>query len=96
MKTGVRFRLLVVVLGSCGAIVVPRPLLAEPVPVRQPEGLIHGFLVLRALNGDSLATGELTQVANGDRVTTELVFRFKDGSIHEETSVFSQRAHSDF
>jgi hypothetical protein len=61
------------------------------VPVRHTEGLIHGFLVLRALNGDYLATGDLTQVANGERVTTELVFRFKDGSIHEETSVFSQR-----
>jgi hypothetical protein len=91
MKTGVRFSLLVVVLGSCGAILLPKPLLAEPVRVRHTEGLIHGFLVLRALNGDSLATGELTQVANGDRVSAELVFRFKDGSIHEETSVFSQR-----
>lgn len=91
MKTGVRFSLLLVVLGSCGAVLLPRPLLAEPVPVRHTEGLIHGFLVLHALNGDSLATGDLTQVAKGDRVTTELVLRFKDGSIHEETSVFSQR-----
>jgi hypothetical protein len=91
MKTGARFRLLVVVLCFCGPIVLPKPLLAESVPVRHKEGLIHGFLVLRALNGDYLATGDLTQVANGERVTTELVFRFKDGSIHEETSVFSQR-----
>jgi hypothetical protein len=91
MKRGVRLRLLVFVLCSCGAILLPKPLAAEPVPVRQTEGLIHAFLLLRALNGDSLATGDLTQVANGDRVTTELVFRFKDGSIHEETSVFSQR-----
>jgi hypothetical protein len=91
MKRGVLLRLLVFVLGSCGAILLPKPLPAEPVPVRQTEGLIHGFLVLRTLNGDSLATGELIQVANGDRVTSELIFRFKDGSIHEETSVFSQR-----
>jgi hypothetical protein len=91
MKTGVRFRLLVVVLGSTGAILLPTPLLAEPVPVRHTEGLMHGFLVLRALNGDSLATGDLTQVADGDRVSTDLAFRFTDGSIHEETSVFLQR-----
>jgi hypothetical protein len=91
MKTGVRFRLLVVILGSCGAILLPKRLPAEPVPVRHTEGLVHGFLVLRTPNGDSLATGDLTQVANGDRVSAELVFRFKDGSIHEETSVFSQR-----
>jgi hypothetical protein len=91
MKTGVRFRLLVVILGSCGAILLPKPLPAEPVPVRHTEGLVHGFLVLRTSNGDSLATGHLTQVANGDRVTADLVFRFKDGSIHEEKTVFSQR-----
>src|SRR5690348_11018235 len=64
MKSRVRFRLFVAVLVSCGAI--PKPLLAEAVPVRQTEGLIHGFLVLRALNGDSLATGDLSQVAHGD------------------------------
>jgi hypothetical protein len=55
------------------------------------EGLIHGFLVLRALDGNILATGDLTQIASGDRVTNELAFRFKDGSVHEETTVFSQR-----
>lgn len=91
MNRWVRFRLLVTILGSWGAILLPKPLVAEPVPVRHTEGLLHGFLVLRALNGDILATGDLTQVANGDRVTAELVFRFKDGSIHDETSVFSQR-----
>jgi hypothetical protein len=91
MKRGVRLRLLVFVLVSCGAILLPKPLLADAVPVRQTEGLLHGFLVLRTLNGDGLATGDLTQVTNGDRVTSNLVFRFKDGSIFEETSVFSQR-----
>jgi len=91
MRIGVHFRLLAVVLSSCGAIALSKPLLAESVPVRHAEGLVHGFLVLSTLNGDNLATGDLTQVANGDRVTAELVFRFKDGSIHEETSVFSQR-----
>jgi hypothetical protein len=91
MKTAVRFRLLIVVLGSLGAMLLPKPVLAEPVAVRQTEGLIHGFLVLRALNGDSLATGDMTQVAHGDRVSADLVFRFNDGSIQEETSVFLQR-----
>jgi hypothetical protein len=91
MKTGVRCRLLVVVLGFCGAFLLPKPLLAEPVTVRHTQGPLHGFLVLGALNGDSLATGDLTQVTNRDCVTSDLVFRFKDGSIHQETAVFSQR-----
>ncbi len=89
MKSRVRVRFLVVILVSCGAI--PKSLLAEAVPVRLTEGLLHGFLVLRALNGESLATGDLTQVTHGGRVTSDLLFRFKDGSIHEETAVFSQR-----
>jgi len=91
MKTGVGFGLLVVVLGSCGAILLPKFLLAEPVPVRQRQGLLHGFLVLRASDGDVLATGDSIQVTHGDRVNSDLVFRFKDGSILEETTVFSQR-----
>jgi hypothetical protein len=53
--------------------------------------LVHGFLVLRTLEGDTLADGDLIQVARGDRVTSRLVFRFKDGSVHDETAVFSQR-----
>ena len=33
----------------------------------------------------------MTQVVNGDRVTSRLVFRFRDGSVDEETTVFTQR-----
>lgn len=54
------------------------------------EGLSHGFLVLRTLEGKTLADGELIQIPHGARVTNHLVFRFKDGSIHDETTVFSQ------
>ena len=31
------------------------------------------------------------QVARGNRVTSRLVFRFADGSVHDDTVVFSQR-----
>ena len=66
---------------------------AEPVAVRHAEGLVHGFLVLRSPEGAILASGDLIQVARGTRVTSRLVFRFKDGSLHDETAVFSQRGH---
>jgi len=66
---------------------------SEPVAVRHLEGLVHGFLSLRSPEGKTLASGDLIQRATGDRVTTRLVFRFKDGSIHDETAVFSQRGH---
>ena len=64
---------------------------AEPVNVRWTEGLVRGFLVLQTLEGAALADGDLIQVARGDRVTTRLVFHFRDGSVHDETVVFSQR-----
>ncbi len=63
---------------------------AEPVPVRHTEGLVHGFLVLRTLDGKTLAEGDLTEHADGDVVTNHLVFHFKDGSLHDEIAVFSQ------
>ena len=63
---------------------------AERVSVRHTEGLQHGFLALRTLEGKLLADGELTQFANGDLVKTHLVFHFKDGSLYEESATFSQ------
>jgi hypothetical protein len=76
----------------CAALLLsPVWLFAEPVPVRYTEGLVHGFLTLRALNGQILADGDLNQIARGDQVTSKLLFRFRDGSYHEETVVFSQR-----
>ena len=62
----------------------------EPVPVRYLEGSVHGFLALRSAEGKTLAAGDLTQVIHGSRVNSRLVFRFKDGSVDDETSVFSQ------
>ena len=61
--------------------------------VRHLEGVVHGFLVLRTLDGVIVADGESLQVAKGDRVTNRLVYHFKDGSDQDETVVFSQRGH---
>jgi hypothetical protein len=65
----------------------------EPVAVRHQEGLVHGFLTVRTLDGALIANGDLIQRAVGARVTTQLTFRFKDGSVRDETTVFSQRGH---
>src|ERR1700733_982678 len=67
--------------------------LAAPVGVRHVEGLVHGFLSLRSPEGKLLADGDLTQAVRGTLVTSRLVFHFKDGSLSDETSVFSQRGH---
>ena len=64
---------------------------ADPVSVRYKEGLLHGFLSVSTLDGDPIGTGDLTQTAHGDRVTSHLDLRLKDGSRQEETTIFSQR-----
>jgi hypothetical protein len=61
--------------------------------VRHIEETIHGFLALRTKEGRVLAVGDLFQVVRGDRITTRLLFRFKDGSVGDETAVFSQRGN---
>ena len=66
---------------------------ASPVAVRYREGLLHGFLVLSTLDGTPIAEGDLAQVPHGNRITSRLIFRFKDGSRQEETAIFSQRSY---
>jgi hypothetical protein len=68
------------------------PAAADPVAVRYTEGVTRGFPVLRSVSGEKLAQGELSQIPRGgDVVESRLVFRFKDGSLHDERVVFSQR-----
>jgi hypothetical protein len=68
----------------------PRQAAAAPVAVRFIEGVTHGFLVLRNVNGGLLASGQLLQVQRGGQVESRMVFRFKDGSMYDETVVFTQ------
>ena len=65
---------------------------AAPVAVRYVETITHGFLVLRGANGDALAYGEFVQApVEGQRMESRLVFRFKDGSLWDETVRFTQQ-----
>src|ERR1700730_6268252 len=86
----VRTRSLMILL-ICGCILSAASASASPVAVRYKEGLLHGFLVLSTLDGTQIAEGDLTQVPHGNRITSRLIFHFKDGSRQEETAVFSQR-----
>jgi hypothetical protein len=84
-------RRIVFAVALVAVLLLPRVFLADQVSVRYTEGLLHGFLALRTLQGKTLAVGDLTQTAEGDRVTSKLAFKFRDGSVDEETTVFSQR-----
>jgi len=89
-RSGARSRL-IAILFACATMLQPTALFADMIPVRHTEGLIHGFLLVLTFEGKALADGQMTQDAQGDRVTNHLIFRFKDGSIYEDTTVFSQR-----
>jgi hypothetical protein len=65
-------------------------LAADPVPVHRTQGTFHGFLVLKTPEGETLASGDLVQVADGDRVTSRLTFHFRDGSLDDEVAIYSQ------
>ena len=63
---------------------------ADPTPVRKFQGTYHGFLELLSPEGQVVAFGDSTQVVRGDEITAETLFTFKDGSIDDETTVYTQ------
>jgi len=81
---------LMISLGA-GALSPLQTAIAEPVTVRYAEGLVHGFVELQTLGDKTIAWGETTQIVRGDRVTSRMVLRFTDGSLYDETTIFSQR-----
>ena len=73
------------------AALMSMPAEAAPVEVRFPENATHGYLLVRSLAGETIGQGEMTQVIREeDLVENRLVFRFKDGSLHDEKVAFSQ------
>jgi hypothetical protein len=89
---GGRFRLTLLAVVLTGAAICQTSAVSVgSIPVRYAEGQIHGFLTLRTLDGALIADGDLTQAGHGNAVTSRLTFHFKDGSLQDETTVFSQR-----
>jgi hypothetical protein len=76
---------------AVAGIVAEPVAMADTVPARYVQGSYHGFLELRGEDGHVVAVGDTTSLAHGDRVTVETVFHFKDGSVDDETAVFTQR-----
>ena len=64
---------------------------ADPVAVRDVQGSMHGFLVVRDMHNKLLASGDSIQILAGNRITAISSLHFKDGSVYEERAVFSQR-----
>ena len=63
---------------------------AAPIAVRIPEGFAHGFVDFYA--GETrIGHGELVQFPRGDTLENRLTVAFDDGSLYDETVVFSQK-----
>lgn len=84
-----RLRALVILIAGCCMFFSYR-VFGSNVEVRYKEGLTHGFLVLSTLDGTPIAEGDLSEITRGNQVTSRLIFHFKDGSVQDETTVFSQ------
>jgi hypothetical protein len=72
-------------------LLAPPGAAADPVRVRFLEGTTHGFLVLKSLQGQTLAQGELVALPKGDRMESRLTWRFRDGSLQDEMVVYLQK-----
>ncbi|HXR38503.1 MAG TPA: hypothetical protein VN776_05400 [Terracidiphilus sp.] len=83
--------LLTLLLCACPLCALPPSAPAQSIPVRYLQGTVHGFLVLKSDDGKILASGDSIQTVRGNQVTAHTLFSFKDGSIDDETTVFSQR-----
>lgn len=79
------------VVGTVVVLAALGPLMAAPVPVRFAEGVTHGFLVLRAVDGTTLAQGDLLQVGRDGEIDKRMTFRFKDGSVFDEKVTFTEQ-----
>ena len=66
------------------------PAAAAPVTVRYTESITHGFLVMKAPGGGTIAHGEYVQYPKGERIYNQLTFRFTDGSLYDEEVTFTQ------
>jgi hypothetical protein len=63
---------------------------ADQVRVVYPQGAAHGFIEVTTFEGTRIAVGDLTRRLRGSVVTSRLTMKFLDGSLDDETTVFSQ------
>ncbi|HEY0786024.1 MAG TPA: hypothetical protein VGD62_09140 [Acidobacteriaceae bacterium] len=64
---------------------------ADPIPVQHVQGSARGFLIIKDEQGHRLGYGDLVQVVHGSRVQSRLTFHFRDGSVDDEETIYTQR-----
>ena len=52
---------------------------------------MHRLMIARSETGTIIASGEFSQVVQGDEVTMRLTYKFLDGSLDDETTTYKQQ-----
>jgi hypothetical protein len=73
------------------AIILGAAARAEQISVKHIQYPMHRLMVARLWTGKVIASGEFTQVVQGDEVTMRMIYRFVDGSIDDETTAYRQQ-----
>jgi hypothetical protein len=66
-------------------------LAAQTITPHHVEGRMRGFVTIRLAGGKEIGYGSMTQFVKGDRITYRMTYYFHDGSLDDETAVFSDQ-----
>jgi hypothetical protein len=78
-------------IAALGAITLGTAASAETISVRHIQRPMHRLMVARSEAGKIIASGEFSQVVQGNEVTMRLTYRFVDGSIDDEATTYKQQ-----
>ena len=67
-----------------------RHIRADAIRVKEKKGTMYGFLVLKSAEGRVIGMGTQINTVEGNRVRSRTTFHFRDGSIDDEVSTFTQ------
>jgi hypothetical protein len=79
-----------VCLVGCSVAVLCGSAWSDPIRMRHPQGWAHGYVEVTTLDGERIGVGDLLQRVNRREISSRLVLNFFDGSVDDETTVFTQ------
>lgn len=91
LERGIRLRRNGFLIAALCAMTLCIAAAAESISVRHIQGPMHRLMIARSETGKIIASGEFSQVVQGDEVTMRLTYHFVDGSIDDETTTYRQQ-----
>ena len=72
------------------ALMIVPALRAETLPTRNPQGSTHAFLLVKTEDGKIIGVGDCVNQPAGRAWRSRLTLRFRDGSVDDDTTVYTQ------